>query len=88
MIMGDFNIGEMDWKANMGNSGRGQELLDLVGNCFLTQVVTKPTRGNNILDLVLFSDPEMVEDIDVKCPVVNSDHSVVEFKIVKKRGGG
>ena len=63
----------------MGNSGREQKFLHLLGDCFLTQMVTKPTRGNKILDLVLSSDPGLVEDVDVRCPVANSDHSVVEF---------
>ena len=50
-------------------------------------MVTKPTGENKILDLVPCSDPGMVEDVEVGCPVANSDHSVVEFKIVGKKSG-
>lgn len=86
VIMGDFNYGEINWVGNLGNSKGGQELLDLVGDCFLHQVVTKPTRGKRILDLVLCSDPNTVVDLEVTCPVATSDHNVVTFCVVGKGG--
>lgn len=79
VVMGDFNLGEIDWVYNLGGSGEGQEFLDTVGDCFLTQKVLTPTRGGRILDLVLCSEPDLVENLEVGCPVANSDHKVLEF---------
>jgi len=80
--MGDFNFGEIDWINNLGGSGQGQDFLDVVGDSFLTQKVLAPTRGANILDLVLSSDPDIVENLVVGCPVANSDHNLLEFDIL------
>src|SRR2546425_1757221 len=38
------------------------------------------TRGN-ILDLVLSSDLNMVNDLEVQCPIANSDHHVLRWNI-------
>jgi len=61
---------------------QGQDFLNLVGDNFLTQKVFAPTRGNNILDLVLCSDPDIVENLVVGCSIANSDHNLLEFDIV------
>lgn len=87
LIMGDFNYREINWAENLGNSKGGQELLNLAGDCFLSQLVRKPTRGKYILDLVFCSDPEMVEDLEVSCPVANSDHNLMVFKVVRGKWG-
>ena len=49
---------------------------------FLVQHVDKPTREGNILDLVLTSEPNMVEEVSVQCPVSSSDHNVILFRLV------
>jgi len=81
VLMGDFNFGEIDWVNNLGGSRGGQEFIDLVGDCFLTQKVMMPTRGSSILDLVLCTEPDMVDNIEVGCPVANSDHNIIEFHL-------
>ena len=48
-------------------------------DCFLTQHVLKLTRGPNILDFVLTSEPEMVDMVMVGCPVAGSDHNLISF---------
>ena len=50
-------------------------------NCFLTQHVKEPTRGGNILDLVLSKPGELVEDVEITEPLGTSDHNVAKFKI-------
>jgi hypothetical protein len=50
---------------------------DLVERTGLTQIVTQPTRGRNILDRVLVSDPRLYCTVRVVASVVRSDHKAV-----------
>ena len=43
----------------------------------------QPTRGRNILDLVLSSDPILVNNLEVSAPLGSSDHNEVSFEINK-----
>ena len=43
-----------------------EDFLDTLQNCFLTQKVNKPTYKDNLLDLVMTSDPFMVENLKVE----------------------
>ena len=50
-------------------------------NCFLDQHVHTPTRDNNILDLVLTSELEIRDEINVVAPIDNCDHNVLIWEI-------
>ncbi len=52
IIIGDFNCSNIDW-ASMNGDQDSNRLIEMVEDSFLTQTVTQPTRGDNILDLVL-----------------------------------
>jgi hypothetical protein len=83
LIMGDFNFGDIDW--NMMQSGSiGKDFMDLVHDQYLTQHVNIGTRGQNILDLVITSEPDMVEDLEVVNPIANSDYCAVVWRLVVK----
>ncbi len=58
IIIGDFNCPNIDWRQLTGDQ-EGNRLIEMVEDLFLTQVVTQPTRENNLLDLVLISDPDL-----------------------------
>ena len=82
ILVGDFNLCSIDW-ANvraLENSAKCELLLDIVQDNFLTQLVKSPTRGNNILDLVLVTSPDTVENISVGAPF--SDHNSITFSIL------
>ena len=79
IVMGDFNC-NIDWQARTTNS-EGQRLLDFVSEEYLTQWVTKPTRGNNILDLVFSSEENMISDVDVGEKLGKGDHNIIRFKV-------
>ena len=81
IIMGDFNYRNIDWNLNLAEGGEGQEFIELIDDLFLTQNVKNPTRGENILDLVLSSEPGLVDDLKIICPVANSDHNVITWQI-------
>ena len=80
LICGDFNHNTIDWELLHAGQD-GEAFMKLVLDNFLTQHVRQPTRGRNILDLVLSSDPVMVNDLEVSAPLGSSDHNVVSFEI-------
>eukprot|EP00116_Pleurobrachia_bachei_P017961 sb/3478223/ len=77
--MGDFNLPLLKWKEGV------REAIDLplynvlghfVDNNSLSQMISFPTRGENILDLVLTNRPEYV--LSTKCEDLGiSDHEMV-----------
>ena len=81
IICGDFNHRSINWDLLQAGS-EGQSFLDLVQDCFLIQHVDKPTRGENILDLVLSSRDSMVENLVVREPFGSSDHNIVVFQTI------
>jgi len=80
IIMGDFNYRDINWEERESGPN-GKEFLELVEDCFLFQHVDLATRGNNILDLLLTTEKNMVEEVEVTCPISNSDHNVLIFKL-------
>ena len=56
IIMGDLNHGHtVQWKSLESTGGEDQQFICFIENSFLTQHVLEPTRGENILDLVVFT---------------------------------
>ena len=78
-VMGDFNLPLLKWKGGV------REAVDLplynvlgqfVDNNSLSQMVSFPTRGENVLDLILTNRPEYV--LSTKCEDLGiSDHKMV-----------
>ena len=41
----------------------------------------EPTRGENVLDIVLSSQKELVDNVNIFEPLGNSDHNQIHFDI-------
>ena len=82
--MGDFNYPNIQWGSRRTDKAV-TKFLELIDDCYLHQHVTEPTRYGNILDLVFRSEADMIEDVDVREPAVNSDHCTIHFKLVVRR---
>src|SRR3989441_7267178 len=67
VIMGDFNFPELDWDRpeSINDSHR---FIECMSNNFLTQAVDEPTRLKKYLDLVLCSDPSLIDNVSVEEP--------------------
>ena len=82
-IVGDFNMPNINW-IDPVISGPAKESLFL--NCLLqnslSQLVLEPTRGHNILDLILTNCNGVVNDVNISEPFSTSDHSILNFNIV------
>ena len=76
LIMGDFNYPNINWMS-LEADNKGQKFVKLVLDCYLEQHVHKPTRNENILDLILSSELPIKDDIRVLPPVDKSDHNVL-----------
>ena len=80
VITGDFNHRSINWET-LHSQKEGGSFLKLTLDCFLTQHVKEPTRGGNILDIVLSKPGELVEYVEITEPLGTSDHNVAKFKI-------
>ena len=58
-------------------------LLSLYYKHGLEQMVTQPTRSDNILDLVFTNDFNAIVDVKSIEPFSNSDHNIVNFNLVR-----
>ena len=41
----------------------------------------EPTRGENVLDIVLSSQKELMDNVKIHEPLCNSDHNQINFDI-------
>ena len=57
VIVGDYNLPDIDWTVPVSNGNSSHD--SFLNTCLqnnLEQLVTEPTRGINILDLILTND--------------------------------
>jgi len=62
VIVGDFNFRVINCNSFQGKNLYEELFINLMHNCFLTQHVTEPTRLDNLLALVMTTEPNMVEN--------------------------
>ena len=81
IIMGDFNHGNIKWDSQQCSGIEDQQLLGLVQDNFLTQHVLEPTRAVIVLDIVLSSQKEFVDNVVILEPLGSSGHNQLHFNI-------
>ena len=81
IIMGDFNHGNIKWDTLQSTGVEDSTFLCLVQDNFLTQHVFEPTRAARVLDIVLSSQKECVDNVDIQEPLGSSDHNQLHFNI-------
>ena len=84
VLMGDFNYPEVDWDTPVSKANATtdtQTFLDCIENNCLIQHIKKPTRGNNILDLVITKDPDIIHDIQILDNLADSDHNMISWAV-------
>ena len=79
IIMGDFNHGHIQWTSLQSTGREDQEFLNLVQDSFLSQHVLEATRGENVLDIVLSSQKEFVDNVKICEPLGCCDHNQIHF---------
>ena len=83
-LAGDFNAPHIDWSIpgvikGTCYSTAHEELLGVAQDHGLEQVVLKPTRGNNILDLFFTNHPAKVNRVEIMPQI--SDHNTVFLEV-------
>ena len=81
IIIGDFNHGNIKWDSLQSTGVEYQRFLCLVQDNFLTQHVLEPTRAARVLDIVLSSQKEFVDNVVIQEPLGSSDHNQLHFNI-------
>ncbi|GAB0183107.1 hypothetical protein GRJ2_000776000 [Grus japonensis] len=81
--MGDFNHPDICWRDNMAGHKQSRRFLECVDNNFLIQVLEKPIRKGDMLDLVLTNKEGLVGNMKLKGSLGCSDHEMVEFRILR-----
>ena len=83
VLMGDFNLPVTRWGDTYA-CHTGRELYTNLLESDLFQLVNKPTRGDNILDLVLSTTENLVNNVNVGPVFSTSDHRIITYNIVTK----
>ena len=76
-LLGDFNDRCQIWDSDHKDSELGLKLYRLVQSLNFSQLITKPTRRNNILDLLITDSPNYFMNVDVMPSFDNLDHSII-----------
>ncbi|KAK6048836.1 hypothetical protein COOONC_13659 [Cooperia oncophora] len=63
------------------NSARASRFIELCTGLNFHQLVSKPTHGPNILDLILTNNSQLISNTMIQTPIGNSDHASVAFSI-------
>ncbi len=79
VIIGDFNCPKLNWNI-MGDQNVNR-LLEMLEDTFMTQIITQPTRKNNILELVLVNNPDFVREGSVGEKLTGCDHHLIRVRI-------
>ena len=83
-LLGDLNLPEIDWNnlipsPECGHPTFYRDCLEVLDDCLLEQMVTSPTRGQNILDLFLTTNPTLVDNVSITPGL--SDHDIVLIQV-------
>jgi len=83
VICGDFYVPNIDWSVvtPIVSSPVNSTFCSLVHDNFLTQLVSSPTRGDHILDLILTNNPSCVSNVRVADNLPGSNYDAVEFAL-------
>lgn len=78
-LFGDFNFPSVDWDRLSSSCNMSTEFINLTLDYNLSRTVSQPTRGSNILDLILTSHPETLVHIEHVDGF--SDHSLLQVTL-------
>ena len=88
LLAGDFNLPDLKFKDGIGyinrNPNYGYEtnslFVEMMNDYGFEQFVTQPTREDHLLDLVLSTNPDIIENVQVVPGI--SDHEAITCQLV------
>jgi hypothetical protein len=75
IILGDFNCPGFTKLDQM--TAESQRITDFTTDNFLKQWVLKPTIADNILELVFTTEDNIIQNLEIRDIISNSDHKTV-----------
>ena len=85
ILAGDFNMPRISWNSPEITTGANEKaFLELLNDYFLSQLNNKPTRCNNVLDLVFTNVSNLVNMQEILSPVeaeIYTDHNILLFDV-------
>lgn len=91
MLTGNLNFPLINWESERVYGGaadmhtQADALFNLATDFCLTQYITTPTRGKNILDIVMTNDDKLIQDFTVE-KKITSDHKIVNLQLYNQGG--
>ncbi|KAF2364393.1 Endonuclease/exonuclease/phosphatase [Trinorchestia longiramus] len=76
--MGDFNLPHINWTTRQSQAP-SSKLIYLMNTNSMQQHVNEPTRGNNILDLVMTTTDLSINSLEVTGKI--GDHQMIDFSL-------
>ena len=76
IFLGDLNFSGVDWDSLLCPGSQLENLISITDLFFLEQIIKKPTRYDNILDLV-FMNPDIVDNTNIWRTKL-SDHNIIK----------
>ena len=67
-------------------TGNAELFCDCLEENYYMQYVDKPTRGDNVLDLIIKNEPDLVSDVRVIEHLANSDHGMITWRMNLENG--
>ena len=83
-LLGDFNLPCIDWTTESSKSN--EDFMERIQHFNLQQMVTMPTRLENILDLFLTNTPSLVQNTETLPSLGTSDNDIVFHEVHIKIG--
>ena len=77
VLLGDFNDHCKSWIDDHSTSELGHQLVNLLNHFNLSQLIYKPTRNKNILDLIISDSPGFFTNVDILDPISGLDHNII-----------
>ncbi len=74
ILLGDFNLRDINWDTRDAPSQASRLFLETLEQNNLEQLVTEPTHGKNLIDLVITGNTDLVDKVVVTEPFSTSDH--------------
>ena len=69
IVCGDFNFPKVCWESPEMTAGIDEvKFVEILGDHFLTRINNVPTRGDHILDLVITSAPDLIQNLSYRTP--------------------
>lgn len=79
VLVGNFNLSDIDWSTVFRDTDLNCRLLDILLDHLMSKQVLEPTRGKNILDLVITTNKGLIRNLEVGEPF--SDHNSIAFEV-------